>query len=371
MGYKNYFQSLDWETVKNQIKDKKAPDVKEALKNAGQGNLNDLMALLSPAAELFLEEMAQISHQLTKKRFGKTIQMYIPLYLSNECVNSCLYCGFRKENGGKRITLSIEEVLNEVEIIKRAGFDHLLLVTGEHPGKAGVDYLSAVIKAIRALFSHISIEVQPLETTQYEELIRLGLNTVLVYQETYNRDQYKQFHPQGKKSDFDFRLDTPDRLGKASIYKIGLGCLLGLEDWRTDSWFVGSHLRFLEKRYWKTKFSISFPRLRPAMGSLEPEYPLNDRELLQVILAYRIFNENVELSLSTRESRQFRDHVIKLGITTLSAGSKTEPGGYALNQDRLKQFEVHDERSSIEVARMIQAQGYESVWKDWEAYYGI
>ncbi len=210
------------------------------------------------------------------------------------------------------------------------------------------------------------MEVQPLNQEDYEELIPLGLNTVLVYQETYHKEDYKKHHPKGKKSNFDYRLETPDRLGRAGIHKIGLGVLIGLEDWRTDSFFNALHLDYLERTYWKTKYTISFPRLRPFSGGLEPKVEMNDRELVQLICAYRIFNEEVELSISTRETEKFRNNIIKLGITSMSAGSKTNPGGYKVETDSLEQFEISDERSPAAIVQMLKEQDYEPVWKDWE-----
>ena len=253
------------------------------------------------------------------------------------------------------------------------GYDHVLLVTGEANQTVGVDYLKHAIKLVKPFFSNISIEVQPLDQNEYEILMEEGLHTVLVYQETYHREKYKTHHPKGKKSNFDYRLETPDRLGKAGIHKIGLGVLIGLEDWRTDCFFTAAHLDYLEKTYWQTKYSISFPRLRPIeVGTAENSSMkfftafMTDKELVQLICAYRIFNGEVELSISTRENEKFRDHIIKLGATSMSAGSKTNPGGYAVEPQSLEQFEISDERSAIEIADIIKKQGYEPVWKDWD-----
>ena len=334
--------------------------------NAQKRTLEDFKALISPAAAPYLEEMAQLSQAITRKRFGNVIQMYIPLYLSNECNNICTYCGFSFDNKVKRKTLSAIEVMQEVAAIKALGYDHVLLVTGEANQTVHVDYFKQVLALIRPHFSHISMEVQPLDQQDYEELIPDGLNTVLVYQETYHQDDYKKHHPKGKKSNFEYRLDTPDRLGRAEIHKMGLGVLIGLEDWRTDSFFTALHLTYLEKHYWKSKYSISFPRLRPFSGGLEPKVTMSDRELVQLICAYRLLNEEVELSISTRESHEFRNNIIKLGITAISAGSKTNPGGYVVEQQSLEQFEISDERSPQAIASMIAAQGYEPVWKDWD-----
>ncbi len=363
--FKDLFDTYNWDEVKASIYAKTKFDVERALSSEKRG-LEDFKALISPAAEPYLEQMAQMSHQLTQKRFGKTIQMYIPMYLSNECQNICTYCGFSFTNKIPRKTLSDEEILKEVKFIKSKGYDHILLVTGEANTTVGVDYLENAIKLIRPYFSHISIEVQPLEQKEYERLIPLGLNTVLVYQETYHKEDYKKHHPKGKKSNFDYRLATPDRLGKAGIHKMGLGVLIGLEDWRTDSFLTALHLNYLEKNYWQAKYSISFPRLRPHSGGLEPKVEMNDKELVQLICAYRLLNEELELSISTRESEGFRNNVIKLGATTFSAESKTNPGGYVVEPQSLEQFEISDERLTDEIEDIIKQQGYEPVWKDWE-----
>ncbi|MCC9137950.1 2-iminoacetate synthase ThiH [Pontibacter silvestris] len=366
MGFNDIFEQHNWDKVKQSIYAKTGADVERALAKPTR-DLEDFKALISPAAMPYLEQMATLSQQLTQKRFGKTLQMYIPLYLSNECQNICTYCGFSLDNPMRRITLNDEQILNEIAVIKSYGYDHVLLVTGEANKTVGVDYFKNALQLIRKHFSHISMEVQPLDQEDYEELMPLGLNTVLVYQETYHQEDYKKHHPKGKKSNFQYRIETPDRLGKAGIHKIGLGVLIGLEDWRTDSFFTALHLNYLEKKYWKTKYSISFPRLRPFSGGLPPKVEMNDRELVQLICAYRIFNEEVELSLSTRESHTFRNNAIKLGITSISAGSKTDPGGYASQEHALEQFEISDERTPAEILSMIRSQGYEAIWKDWDA----
>lgn len=254
----------------------------------------------------------------------------------------------------------------EVEVLKSMGFEHILLVTGEANRTVGVDYLEHAIQLIKPHFANVSLEVQPLDQDEYERLIKSGLHSVLVYQETYHRETYKIHHPKGKKSNFDYRLETPDRLGRAGIHKIGIGSLIGLEDWRVDSFYTAMHLQYLERKYWKTKYAISFPRLRPFSGGQEPKVAMNDRELVQLICAYRLLDPDVELSISTRETEHFRNHVIKLGITSMSAGSKTNPGGYAVEKQSLEQFEISDERSPKEVAELLKKNGYQPVWKDWD-----
>jgi len=362
------FDTYNWEEVKQSIYSKTKYDVERAL-SKNKRDLEDFKALISPAAENYIEQMAQMSHQITQKRFGKTVQMYIPMYLSNECQNICTYCGFSYTNIIPRKTLTDTEILAEVTYIKSLGYDHILLVTGEADKKVGVKYLENAVKLIRPHFSLISIEVQPLNTEDYKTLIKAGVNTVLVYQETYHKEDYKIHHPKGKKSNFNYRLETPDRLGTAGAHKIGIGALLGIEDWRTDSFFTALHLNYLERKYWQTKYSVSFPRLRPNAGGLEPKVEVSDRELVQLICAYRLMNEELELSISTRESETFRNNIVKLGATTFSAESKTNPGGYTVDKQSLEQFEISDERSTAKIDTMIREQGYEPVYKDWEKSY--
>lgn len=364
-SFKEVFDRYNWDDVQQSILSKNSKDVEAAL-SASKRTLEDFKALISPAAALYLEQMAQLSHHLTQKRFGKTIQLFAPMYLSNECNNICTYCGFSLEHKIKRKTLTAGEILQEIEVIKQHGFNHILLVTGESNHTVHVDYFINAINLIKPHFSNISIEVQPLEQSEYELLQKAGLYSVLVYQETYHKDKYKDYHPKGKKSNFYYRLDTSDRIGRAGMHKIGLGVLLGLEDWRTDSFFCGLHLDYLQKKYWQTKYSIAFPRIRPAEGVDISNYHISDKELVQLMCAYRLMNEDLEISISTREPENFRNHLIKLGTTTMSAGSKTNPGGYSVDEDSLEQFEISDERSPKEVAAVIAASGYEPVWKDWE-----
>ncbi|MCV9385825.1 2-iminoacetate synthase ThiH [Reichenbachiella ulvae] len=365
MSFKEVFDQYHWDDIKSSIYNKTAEDVERALRHSDR-DIEDFKALISPAAAPYLEQMAQISHELTLQRFGNTMQLYAPLYLSNECQNICTYCGFSLDNKIRRKTLNDIEIAREVKAVKDMGFQHILLVTGEANQTVGVDYIERAIKQIRPHFANVSMEVQPLDQEDYERLIQQGLHSVLVYQETYHKADYKIHHPKGKKSNFYYRLETPDRLGKAGIHKMGLGALIGLEDWRVDSFFVALHLDYLERKYWKTKYSLSFPRLRPFSGGLEPKVEMVDRELVQLICTYRLFNQEVELSLSTRETNQFRNHAIKLGITTMSAGSKTNPGGYAVEPQSLEQFEISDERSPEVIKTILEQNGYEPVWKDWD-----
>ncbi len=355
-----------WEELGNRVYDSTSRDVERALRHAGDADLHDFAALISPAAEPYLEPMARESERLTRKRFGRAISLYVPLYLSNSCSNSCVYCGYSYQNRIVRKTLTQEEILSEAESIRALGFEHILLLTGEHDRVSGFDYLREAIKLLRPIFPQISVEVQPMSSTEYAILEREGLNAVYVYQETYNEARYPAYHLAGKKADYRYRIETPDRIGAAGVHRIGLGALLGLEDWRVESLCVAMHLRHLQGLYWKSKYSVAFPRLRPHAGCFEPQFHVKDRNLMQIITAYRLFDENLEMSLTTRESAFFRDHAFPLGITSLSAGSHTEPGGYAKPNKELEQFQISDARSPEEVERMLVAKGFDPVWKDWD-----
>lgn len=367
-SFEPLFKQYDWGKVREKIYSSTAADVAFVL-SKNKRTINDFLILLSPAAAPYLEQMAQLSQQLTQKRFGKTIQLYAPLYLSNECQNICTYCGFSLDNKIKRKTLSNAEIMLEAMALKTMGVNHVLLVSGEANRTVGVDYFKNAITLLRTHFTHISIEVQPLSLEEYQELKDAGVHTVLVYQETYHQEVYKAYHPKGKKSNFGFRLDTPDRIGQAGMHKIGLGVLLGLEDWRVDSFFNALHIDYLQKNYWQTKYSVSFPRLRPAEGIIEPNFIMEDRDLLQLICAYRIWNEDLEISISTRENEKFRNHIISLGATSMSAASKTNPGGYVVDQQSLEQFETSDERSMETIRNLIAETGYDPIMKDWETVY--
>lgn len=369
-NFEQVLEQYNWDIIKDKIYACTSEDVLQTLVKPKR-DVEDFLILLSPAASPFLEKLAGMSQAITQKRFGKTIQMFAPMYLSNECQNICTYCGFSMTNKIRRKTLSNGELLLEAMVLKQMGVEHLLLVSGEANNKVGMDYFKNAIRLLRPHFVNISMEVQPLSAEEYQELHREGIYSILVYQETYHQEVYKKYHPKGKKSNFRFRLDTPDRIGKADIHKIGLGVLLGLEDWRVDSFFNALHIDYLQKKYWKTKYSVSFPRLRPAEGTIEPNFIMRDRDLLQLICAYRIWNENLEISISTRESETFRDHIIALGATSMSAESKTNPGGYAVDKQSLEQFEISDERSMNTMRNIIRNVGYDPVMKDWEAAFGV
>lgn len=370
-NFQTVFDAYSWEDVRNRIYSYTAMDVERSLSKSKK-DINDFLVLLSPAAAAYLEPMAQAAQRLTQQRFGKTIQLYAPLYVSNECQNICTYCGFSMDNKIRRKTLSNTELLIEGMALKSMGIDHVLLVSGEANKIVDTPYYEHAIKLLKPHFAQISIEVQPLDLEDYQILRAAGCHTVLVYQETYHQEVYKQYHPKGKKSNFKYRLDTPDRIGQSGIHKMGLGVLLGLEDWRVDSFFNALHIDYLQRKYWQTKYSVSFPRLRPAQGIIEPNFIMEDRDLLQLICAYRLWNPDLEISVSTREREVFRNHIIAIAATTMSAASKTNPGGYVVDPQSLEQFEISDERSMEEIRNIIQQASYEAVMKDWDqAYTGV
>lgn len=369
-GFNAILEKIPRDATAASILSKSARDVEAALNRPyGRLSLEDFKALIAPAAQDYLEEMAAISHARTVSRFGYTLQMYAPMYLSNVCSNICTYCGFSANNRIPRKILNEAEIGQELQAVKKLGMDHVLFVTGEANMRVGVPYLQRALEQARKCFSSLSMEVQPLDQEDYAQLMRSGLSSVLVYQETYNREAYADYHPRGMKRNFDYRLETPERLGRAGVKKIGLGVLYGLDDWRTDSFMLASHLRYMEQQYWQTRYSLSFPRIRPNEGGFEPVSMMSDRDLAQVICAYRLLSPEVELSLSTRERPLFRDHACRLGITSMSAGSKTNPGGYSVDPQTLEQFEISDERSPAEVADVMRSNGYEVVWKDWDPTY--
>lgn len=358
--------NYDWEETTSRIMCKTAADVERAM-GKRHLDLDDFMALVSPAAAPYLEQMAALSRMYTQERFGKTISMYIPMYITNSCTNSCVYCGFNRHNLFERVVLTMPQIEDECKAIRRlAPFENLLLVTGENPKVAGVEYLEEALRTCRPYFNNLTMEVMPMSAEDYERLTHSGLNGVVCFQETYHREKYKVYHPAGMKSRFEWRVNGFDRMGQAGVHKIGMGVLIGLEDWRTDVTMMALHLRYLRKHYWRTRYSVNFPRMRPAAGGFQPNVVMSDRELAQLTFAFRIFDHDVDISYSTRERPDFRDNMLTLGATSLSAGSKTDPGGYYTYPQSLEQFAVSDERTPHEVAEAIRRAGYEVVWKDWD-----
>ena len=368
--------------------------VRDSLTNDRRA-LADFAHLISPAAGALLEDLGRRSQELTQKRFGKVMRLFAPLYLSNECVNNCKYCGFSRDNPILRVTLSLAEVRREALEIKRQGFRSILLVAGEHPKFVSNGYLADCVTMLRELVPSVSLEVGPLDTPEYRVLVAAGADGLVVFQETYDRVVYEQMHTSGPKRDFDWRLQTPERAYAAGFRRLGVSPLYGLADWRAEALSVAAHVNYLLRTCWKAQISISLPRLRPCAGEFQPLTHMTDRELVQLVCAFRLMFPDVGLVLSTRESPKLRDGLFPLGVTLISAGSHTEPGGYTgagrekthhTVRGRIMErtpgewtepagdgtnatspFQIADERSSHEVADFIRQLGYEPVWKDWDA----
>lgn len=360
-------------------------EVERALARA-QRTLEDFAALVSPAAAepVYLEAMAQQAHALTVRHFGRVMRFFAPLYLSNECINVCRYCGFSRDNPILRVTLTLEQVEQEAGYLHAQGFRHILLVAGEHPYFVSRTYLRDCVARLRADWPSISLEVGPMETEDYRPIVEAGAEGLVVYQETYDREVYAAVHTGGPKRDFDWRLETPERGYAAGFKRLGIGVLLGLAPWRADAIALAAHATHLLKACWRAHLTISLPRLRPAAGEFQPLTKVGDRDLVQMVCALRLAFPEVGLVLSTREPPKLRDGLVPLGITMMSAGSHTEPGGYTgQGKDRLhvtrggrliasegehaeEQFVIADTRSPREVAEVLSKMGYEPVWKDWD-----
>jgi 2-iminoacetate synthase len=351
--------------------------------------LRRFTGLLQPGTDSALEALAAQAQRLTRRNFGRTIRLFAPLYLSNECINSCAYCGFSRENAILRVTLEIEQVLAEARHLQSQGFRNLLLVAGEHPKFVSNGYLERCVKALAPLIPSVALEVAPMETEEYAPLVRAGAEALVVYQETYDETAYAQLHTAGPKKDYAWRLACPERAYAAGFRRIGIGALFGLSDWRQEAAALAAHLEHLLRVCWKAQFTVSLPRLRPCAGEFQPAFLLGDRELTQLICALRVCFPQVGIVLSTREPAPLRDALMPLGITMMSAGSHTEPGGYTgqgreslhltvrgrqqqpapTSQDTsaTEQFSIADTRSVQDVVRAIQSRGLEPVWKDWDA----
>lgn len=342
---------------------------------------------LASADDVRLEDMARKSSALTRRHFGKTVRLFAPLYLSNECINSCAYCGFSRENAILRVTLEAEQVRAEARFLAAQGFRNILLVAGEHPKFVSGGYLEKIIRTLAPEIPALSIEVAPMETPDYIPLVNAGAEGLIVYQETYDREAYALLHTAGPKKNFDWRLACPERGYEAGFRRIGIGALLGLCNWQTEAIALAAHLDHLQRTCWKAHFTISFPRLRPASGGFQPTHPVSDRDFVQLLCAFRLHFPRTGIVLSTREPAALRDALVPLGVTMLSAGSHTEPGGYTkVGHDNLhltvrgralacdtpddalatEQFSTSDQRTPQEVAARLRELGLEAVWKDWD-----
>lgn len=364
INFAEKWQHFDKKSVLDQIQSARADDVERAL-HGEHLTINDFYALISPAAEPFLQDMARKSQRLTRHHFGKVMQFYVPLYLSNACTNGCLYCGFHNESKIQRKILSTEEIKKELKALREQGFQNILLLTGSAPKVAGADYLVEAISMAKELFPAVSLEIYAAEEQEYKQFVDAGASGLTIYQECYHEPTYTRVHPAGRKADYAWRLATPDRALSAGFRKINIGALLGLYDWRFEAVAIANHAEHLLKTYWRSEFAISFPRLREMGRNFSIDYKVSDKNLVQMILAFRLFIPQAGLVLSTRESAELRDRLIDIGITQISAGSKTSPGGYSLDGHEAEQFSVADDRSLLELSELLESRGFEPVMKDW------
>jgi len=324
----------------------------------------DYLALLSPQAEKHLEAMAQQAHRVTVQHFGHTILLYTPLYLANYCVNQCVYCGFHTHNKIERKKLSLEQVHAEAAAIAATGLKHILILTGESRHHSSVGYIKECVQILRKYFTSISIEIYPLTVEEYTDLVAAGVDGMTIYQETYDEQAYAPLHPAGPKRNYRYRLDAPERACQAAIRTVNIGALLGLSEWRSEAFLTGMHADYLQRKYLGIEISMSPPRMRPHVGGFPPKVVVNDKNLVQYILAFRLFMPRGGITLSTRESAALRNNMVKLGITKMSAGVCTAVGGHA-EAATVGQFEISDERSTADIAAMLYSLNYQPVYKDW------
>ncbi len=330
--------------------------------------IDQFACLLSQEAENSLEEMARRSHGLTLRYFGRTVQLYTPLYLSNYCDNECVYCGFNSGNDLKREKLGLAEVENEARLISSSGLKHILVLTGGSRQMSPVSYIKDCVKILRKYFNSISIEVYALTEGEYAELVCEGVDGLTIYQEVYDEDVYSAVHPRGPKRDYRFRLDAPERGAGSRVRNVNIGILFGLGDWRREVFLMGLHAKYLQDRFPDVEIGASIPRIRPHAGAFRPIVEVSDKNIVQTIIALRIFLPRLSITVSTREDPKFREDIIPLGVTRMSAGSTTCVGGHSLKADvsgPAVQFEISDRRSVDEIKAMLEGKGYQPVFKDW------
>ncbi len=357
------FESFDFDGYFSSVT---AADIRASL-NRDVPGVHDLLNLLSEKAAEFLEDMAQKANHLTCRHFGRTMGLYAPLYISDYCTNHCTYCGFNRSNPFRRRQLSISQIRQEAKVIADTGIRHILVLTGEAPDKTPLSYLEAAVRVLKEYFSSIALEIFPMDEPAYQALVTAGADSLTVYQETYDRKVYNAVHLAGKKADYAFRLETPERAASAGFRGINIGPLFGLADPFSEAFLAGIHARYLEQEFPDVEISLSLPRMTRALGGIAPDHVLSDTGFVRIMLAWRLFLPRAGITISTRESPAFRDRLIHLGPTRYSAGSKTGVGGYAANSgDAIDQFKVTDNRSVAEIRDMIYRSGYQPVFKDWE-----
>jgi len=328
-------------------------------------NEDDFLTLLSSRAEKFLEPMAQKVHQLTRQYFGKEIGLYTPMYLANYCVNQCRYCGFNATNQITRKKMTLEEIEKEARFIAETGLQHILILTGDSRVVSSVDYIFDCVKVLKKYFSSIAIEIYALTQEEYQQMANVGVDGMTMYHEVYNEEIYDYVHKSGPKKDYKFRLNAPERAGNTGIRFLNVGALLGLNDWRSEVFFTGLHAQYLQNKFPDAEIGFSVPRIRPHEGEFQPKVVVEDKNVVQILLAMRLFLPRLGINISSRESAEFRENVLPLGVTKMSAGSTTAVGGHTSDAQDTEQFQISDERNVEEIKTMLLKKGYQPVLKNW------
>ncbi|MCI6406370.1 2-iminoacetate synthase ThiH [Veillonella caviae] len=364
MSFISELESIRDDELCQQLEQTSVQDVQRILAQSSL-SMRDYLALLSPAGEACIEDMAQCAHRRTVQHFGRTMQLFTPMYMANYCENGCIYCGYSHYSDIHRLKLNVSDIEAEAQNIRSTGLEHILLLTGESYQHSPVSYIKDAIHIVAPLFSSVSIEVYSLTVHEYEQLVKAGLDGMTMFQETYNPILYEQLHPFGPKRDFQKRIDTPEFACQGGVRTVNIGALMGLDDWRLEAYKTGLHARYLMKQYPDVEIAVSTPRIRPCAVGYQPQHPLRDIELVQYILALRIAFPRIGITLSSRESPMMRNHLVKLGVTKMSAGVTTAVGGHTRGEDS-NQFDISDNRSVAAMAAMIREQGYQPIFKDWQ-----
>ena len=376
MGYYEIcskYKNFEWEQIFGAISE---DDVEKAIASEDVG-VKGFMALLSPAAQTLLEKAARRSHEITLRNFGRTIQLYTPMYLSNYCDNSCVYCGFNTNNKIERRALTLKEVREEAGSIASTGLKTILILTGESRQMSPISYIKDCVRVLKEYFSSISIEIYPLTETEYSLLVSTGVDGLTIYQEVYEEDIYNRMHPSGPKSGYRFRLDAPERGAKSGMRSVNIGALFGLGGWRKEAFLLGLHAKYLQDKFHDTEIGVSIPRIRRQAlyhvgtgqaGGFKAPYAVSDKNIVQIIVSLRLFLPRIGITVSTREDASFRESLVPLGVTKMSAGSTTRVGGRIVAREEregAEQFEILDKRSVEEIKRMLESKDYQPVLKDW------
>lgn len=364
MGFYEQIKKYKDFDLESYIKQVTAKDVEKVLMKEKLDEW-DFLSLLSPAAIPNLKMMAQIAHHSTIKNFGHATVLYTPIYLADYCINECVYCSFNVKNEFKRSKLTMKQ-LEEVALgISRTGLKHVLILTGESRTHTPVSYIEECALLLRRFFTSVSVEVYPMEAIEYERLAIAGVDGITIYQEVYDEAIYDRLHKSGPKKNYQFRLDAPERAAQAGLRTVSIGALLGLNDFKTEIFFTGLHAQYLQKQYWDIEVGVSLPRFRPHLGNFIAPAEVSDRDFVQALTALRIFLPRCGISISTREDPAFRENILPLGVTKMSAGVSTNVGGHVMHGETKSQFEISDSRSVAQIKEMLENKGYQPTFVDW------